>query len=144
MSRPLRPSLSNSKMVRVKQLIAQMIVAFSLVLAAGLHHAYFIRYSYRTVPEPNKDKVWALAQIHFVSLIVVFMYVPYHPHHPSPTGTCWPQLSKLILVASLVSPLSLKPPSLGTLSEGIPLKATSWRYIGDRVRGWSLLRQSYI
>lgn len=49
-------------------------VAFSLVLAAGVHHAYTIRYSYRTIPAPNADKVWALAQIHFVSLVVVFIF----------------------------------------------------------------------
>jgi hypothetical protein len=48
--------------------------AFSLVLAAGVHHAYTIRYSYRTAPIPNADKIWALAQIHFVSIIVVFLF----------------------------------------------------------------------
>ena len=49
------------------------VVTFSLVLAAGVHHTYTIRYSYRADPAPNADKVWALAQIHFVSVVVVFL-----------------------------------------------------------------------
>ena len=45
-----------------------------MVLTAGVHHAYTIRYSYRASPPPNGDKVWSLAQIHFVSLIVIFLF----------------------------------------------------------------------
>lgn len=48
--------------------------AFALVAVAGVHHVYAIRYSYRQVPDPNADKLWALAQIHFVSVLVVFIF----------------------------------------------------------------------
>jgi len=50
------------------------VVAFALVLAAGVHHTYTIRYSYRADPSPNADKVWALTQIHFISVVVVFLF----------------------------------------------------------------------
>ncbi|KAL7421546.1 hypothetical protein Q5752_003315 [Cryptotrichosporon argae] len=48
--------------------------AFALVLVAGLHHAYVIRYSYRKNPEPNKDKLWSLTQIHAVSVGITFVF----------------------------------------------------------------------
>lgn len=51
-----------------------LIAAFALVLATAVHHAYVIRYSYRQDPIPNADKMWALAQIHFVSVTVVFIF----------------------------------------------------------------------
>ena len=49
--------------------------AFVLVLVSGVLHAYTIRYSFRVSPEPNKDKLYALAQMHFISVTVCFLYV---------------------------------------------------------------------
>ncbi|WVN88130.1 uncharacterized protein L203_103331 [Cryptococcus depauperatus CBS 7841] len=50
------------------------VVAFSLVLASLFHHAYTIRYSYRVSPAPNKDKLYSLAMIHFISVAVCFLF----------------------------------------------------------------------
>ncbi|ORX36847.1 hypothetical protein BD324DRAFT_473117 [Kockovaella imperatae] len=56
------------------KVVVTSVVAFALVVVAGVHHAYFIRYSFRKMPEPNKDKLWSLAQLHFVSIVVVFLF----------------------------------------------------------------------
>lgn len=56
--------------VSVNMLIS---VAFGLVLAAGLWHAYTIRYSFRKSPAVDKDKMYSCAVVHFVSVAVVFM-----------------------------------------------------------------------
>ncbi|ODO08945.1 hypothetical protein L198_00684 [Cryptococcus wingfieldii CBS 7118] len=50
------------------------VVAFSLVLISGAHHAYTIRYSYRASPAPNKDKLYSLAMLHFISVTVCFAF----------------------------------------------------------------------
>jgi hypothetical protein len=50
--------------------------AFALVVASLFVHAYSIRYSFRKAPAPNVDKMWSLAQIHFISTLVCFVYVP--------------------------------------------------------------------
>ncbi|WWC89501.1 uncharacterized protein L201_004425 [Kwoniella dendrophila CBS 6074] len=50
------------------------VVAFALVLITGAHHAYTIRYSFRKSPEPNNDKLYALAMIHFISVTVCFCF----------------------------------------------------------------------
>ncbi|KAK1924426.1 hypothetical protein DB88DRAFT_540474 [Papiliotrema laurentii] len=58
----------------LSKVVVTSAVSFTMVLTAGVHHAYTIRYSYRASPPPNGDKVWSLAQIHFVSLIVIFLF----------------------------------------------------------------------
>ncbi|ODN79959.1 hypothetical protein L202_03833 [Cryptococcus amylolentus CBS 6039] len=50
------------------------VVAFSLVLISGAHHAYTIRYSYRASPAPNADKLYSLAMLHFISVTVCFAF----------------------------------------------------------------------
>jgi len=51
------------------------LAAFALVVASLFVHAYSIRYSFRKAPAPNVDKLWSLAQIHFISTLVCFVYV---------------------------------------------------------------------
>ncbi|WVR07198.1 hypothetical protein IAU60_004239 [Kwoniella sp. DSM 27419] len=48
------------------------VVAFALVLVSGIHHAYTIRYSFRLDPLPDKDKLYSLCMIHFISVVVCF------------------------------------------------------------------------
>ncbi|WWD17475.1 hypothetical protein CI109_101916 [Kwoniella shandongensis] len=50
------------------------VVAFCLVIASGLIHAYSIRYSYQVDPEPNKDKLYSLVQIHLLTVSVCFIF----------------------------------------------------------------------
>lgn len=45
-----------------------------LVLVSGMLHAYTIRYSFKKSPEPNKDKLYSLGQLHFISVTVCFLY----------------------------------------------------------------------
>lgn len=47
--------------------------AFAMVLISGVHHAYTIRYSNRKNPAPNKEKLYSLAMVHFISVAVYFM-----------------------------------------------------------------------
>lgn len=47
--------------------------AFALVLISGVHHAYTIRYSNRKNPAPDKEKLYSLAMVHFISVAVCFM-----------------------------------------------------------------------
>ncbi|WVQ99254.1 hypothetical protein IAU59_006386 [Kwoniella sp. CBS 9459] len=54
--------------------VVTSVVAFSLVLIAGIHHAYSIRYSYRVSPAPNGDKLYSLVMIHVISVGVVFAF----------------------------------------------------------------------
>ncbi|KAK8864227.1 hypothetical protein IAR55_001473 [Kwoniella newhampshirensis] len=56
--------------------VVTSVVAFSFVLVTGVLHAYTIRYSFRLSPEPNKDRLYSLVQIHLltVSLCLLFTW----------------------------------------------------------------------
>ncbi|WWC61677.1 uncharacterized protein I303_104262 [Kwoniella dejecticola CBS 10117] len=60
--------------LNLSKAVVTSVVAFSLVLFTGAHHAYTIRYSFRKSPEPNADKLYSLAMIHFISVSVCFMF----------------------------------------------------------------------
>ncbi|WVQ77219.1 hypothetical protein IAR50_006902 [Cryptococcus sp. DSM 104548] len=67
-------SVPNDINMNVGRVVVCNVVSFSLVLISGAHHAYTIRYSYRASPAPNKDKLYSLAMLHFISVTVCFAF----------------------------------------------------------------------
>ncbi|TYJ53436.1 hypothetical protein B9479_005933 [Cryptococcus floricola] len=67
-------TVPNDVNMNLGRVVVCNVVAFSLVLISGAHHAYTIRYSYRASPAPNKDKLYSLAMLHFISVTVCFAF----------------------------------------------------------------------
>ncbi|WVQ82192.1 hypothetical protein IAT38_004320 [Cryptococcus sp. DSM 104549] len=67
-------SIPNDISLNLGRVVTTTVVSFALVLIAGAHHAYTIRYSFRVSPAPNKDKLYSLALIHFISVTVCFLF----------------------------------------------------------------------
>ncbi|KIR55901.1 hypothetical protein I315_01783 [Cryptococcus gattii Ru294] len=66
-------AVPNDINMNLSKAVVTNVVAFALVLISGVHHAYTIRYSNRKNPAPDKEKLYSLAMVHFISVAVCFM-----------------------------------------------------------------------
>lgn len=69
----MRTNKLNMTMHDSKKKKILLYAAFALVLISGVHHACTIRYSNRKNPAPDKEKLYSLAMVHFISVAVCFM-----------------------------------------------------------------------
>lgn len=67
-------TVPNDINMNLSKVIVTNVVAFALVLISGVHHAYTIRYSNRKNPAPNKEKLYSLVMVHFISVAVCFIF----------------------------------------------------------------------
>ncbi|KIR74495.1 hypothetical protein I310_02102 [Cryptococcus deuterogattii CA1014] len=67
-------AVPNDINMNLSKVVVTNVVAFALVLISGVHHAYTIRYSNRKNPAPDKEKLYSLAMVHFISVAVCFIF----------------------------------------------------------------------